>query len=667
MRPAQKRFLYALLSAGLLSAQPTVAPSGEPTEPNRGDDLSGYNILQSFELGYRWNNVDGDNGMYRSTVNFGRGVRLLSSSLSVQSKEGHGRLFDQILLNTEGLGGDPYQSAILRIEKNRVYRYDFTWRSDAYYNPGLTIAGGEHFMDTTRNLQDQDLTLFPQSWMRFFLGYARDTQSGPALSTMQLFDGSGDEYPLFSNQRIQQNEYRLGGEVRLLGFRLNVLHAWEDFKQDGEQFITGVEPGNNPNDLNRLNSYVSTMPYHGTSPYWRVGLFREGKKYWAMNGRFTYVAGNRGFIQNETAAGFNPVGAATLLQTSTYGNAQRPAATGNLLFSLFPANMVTVTNETSVYNIRMSGSSYFEQYTNGSPITPILFFNYLGIRTISNTTDIQVRPKSWFSVHAGYTYDDRRIASAADANLITTGLQLIPPIDQSNVLHAGTLGFRLKPSKSITLSFDGDLGHANKPIYPISDKDYHALRARAEYKHKQFRLSGYARSDYNTNSISLSSFASHSRQYGADVSWVPKDWFALDAGYSKLHLDTLGGLSYFIDNALVTGTDSYYVSNLHTGTLAAHFTVRKRADLSIGYSHIQDLGDGRATPLGSGAYASNPSFLAAQTFPLRFVSPQARLSIRLTNRLRWNAGYQYYGYREDFSSLQDYLANTGYSSVSWSF
>ena len=56
-------------------------------------------------------------------------------------------------------------------------------------------------MDTVRRLQDHDLTLFPQSNVRFFLGYSRDTRSGPTLSTIQLFDSRGDEYPLFSQRQ----------------------------------------------------------------------------------------------------------------------------------------------------------------------------------------------------------------------------------------------------------------------------------------------------------------------------------------------------------------------------------------------------------------------------------------------------------------------------------
>jgi hypothetical protein len=69
----------------------------------------------------------------------------------------------------------------------------------------------------------------------------------------------------------------------------------------------------------------------------------------------------------------------------------------------------------------------------------------------------------------------------------------------------------------------------------------------------------------------------------------------------------------------------------------------------------------------TGALGIPAQFLAAQTFPLQFESPQARLSIRINRLIRWNAGYQYYGYREQFSALQNFRANTGYTSLAWAF
>jgi hypothetical protein len=52
---------------------------------------------------------------------------------------------------------------------------------------------------------------------------------------------------------------------------------------------------------------------------------------------------------------------------------------------------------------------------------------------------------------------------------------------------------------------------------------------------------------------------------------------------------------------------------------------------------------------------------------LSFRSPSARFSYRLTDKLRWNVGYQYYGYNERVFNSLDYRAHTGYSSLLWSF
>ena len=77
-------------------------------------------ITNTFEFGYRWSLVGGDDGQYRSTVNYRNGPRLLGSSLSIDSKDGHGHYFDQILLNTMGLGNDPYEFVSLRVQKNQL-------------------------------------------------------------------------------------------------------------------------------------------------------------------------------------------------------------------------------------------------------------------------------------------------------------------------------------------------------------------------------------------------------------------------------------------------------------------------------------------------------------------------------------------------------------------
>jgi hypothetical protein len=229
----------------------------------------------------------------------------------------------------------------------------------------------------------------------------------------------------------------------------------------------------------------------------------------------------------------------------------------------------------------------------------------------------------------------------------------------------------------LTINLDGEVARANHPLTPISDKNYHAINGRVEYRVKRLQLSTTYRQVYNLNPpLSFSNFSSHSRQYSANASWAPKNWFSVDASYTKLHLDTLDGLAFFAGpigsrSTLQTGDSSVYVSNIHGANLGVRFGIKKRADLWVGYSITKDTGDGRATAvpvtLGDPILALLSS---VQTFPLTYQSPLARLSIKITPKLRWNAAYQFYGYGEQFHILgydQNYHAHTGYTSVLWSF
>src|ERR1035441_9546300 len=97
----QTRFWIFLAVGGSLWAQQVVAPTLETLGTPRGEDHGIYNVTNSFETGYRFSLVGGDLGEYRSDVNYRNGLRLLASCVSIDSKDGHGHYFDQILLNTD--------------------------------------------------------------------------------------------------------------------------------------------------------------------------------------------------------------------------------------------------------------------------------------------------------------------------------------------------------------------------------------------------------------------------------------------------------------------------------------------------------------------------------------------------------------------------------------
>jgi hypothetical protein len=658
---------------GALQAQQVVAPTPDQVGSPRGDTWDNYNLTQSFETGYRFHLVGGDAGEYRSDTNYGNGLRLLGSSFAMESKDGHGRYFDEILLNTSGLGNDPYESVMFRVQKNGLYRYDMTWRLSDYFNPGLTVAGGEHLENTSRRLQDHDLTLLPQGHIQFHLGYSRNTEDGPALSTAQEFNTLGSAYPVFTDVRRQWNEYRLGADLEFGGFKLTLLRRWDFFKDDTPVTSDGVVASGTPNDLTVVQQFNRSQPIHGSSPGW-LGNLHTRRKLWGMNARITYVSGRNDFALDESAQGIGASGLGVNRQILVGGDASRPALAGDYSVSLFPSDRLTFVDNTSVSNSRIDGQSSYTEYLNGTTPGGTVYFRSLGILTITNSADLNYRASGWIGFYGGYHYADRQVNTIEGFSLLA--FQNASGSDYyqvSNQMQSGDVGVRIRPWKPLTINLEGELGRTNNPLTTVSDKNFQTLSGRAQYRVKKVQLSAAYRESYDFNS-SFSLFSSHDRSYSASAVWTPKDWFSLDASYNKLHSDGSSFLAFFAGanrSTLQADYRSIYVSNIHSANLGVRLAIRRRADVYVGYSITKDVGDGRATAAPVGVTDPIQALLdSVETFPLTYQSPLARVSVRLTPKMRWNAGYQFYDYMETFGLLgyyQNFHAHTGFTSVLWSF
>lgn len=662
-------FIFVITSAALVMAQETVALSKERVGKANGEDFGDYNITQSWEFGWRFRSVGGNEGKYRSDVNFGNGIRLLGGRFSMNSRNGNGKFFDELTFSSQGLGNDPYQFSSLRIAKNRWYTYDMIWRENAYYNPALPISFGQHLMDTSRKMQDHDFTLFPTSKVRFFVGFSRVLQDGPGLSTVRLFDTPPNEYPLFMNIHRRQNQYRFGNEFRVFGIRLNWMYSLDQFKESSPLGITQPTTGNPfAEDPTLLQQFNRTDAWKGDTPAWRVHLFREHSKFWALNGRFVWSSGTRNFAVDENAFGTDRFGAKNN-QIVVGGDARRPSTVANLTLSIFPLENLTLTNHTAYYNTKIEGNAVYQQLENSTALLNSINFQFLGMRDFTNTTDLNWQISRIFQVHGGYQFAERTVRSKEFTEV--SGFPNTIEGSQRNELNAGVFGFRIQPLQRLSIGVDAEIGRQDRPFFPTSDKNYQGFSGRVLWKQKSFSLSATSKVFDNINSTSLTSFRAQTRNHSIGGSWTPRDWFSIDAGYSKLHTNTNTGLFYFVAAEPITGDRSIYVSNLHNAHVTAHFSIRQWADFFIGYTRSQDTGDGRllldTLPPGAPEAGQIAPFRAVQTFPMTFESPLARFSVRLHEKVRLNIGYQYYRYREDFLVLQNYRAHTGYTSVLWTF
>ena len=216
--PATLIFMAALVFAPVSFAQGT---------DDKGIDSGNYNIHQSIEFGYRGNWVNGNQDTYNTFVHLAEGVRLLDFTLDMRSLDHNGLLFDSLNFSNFGYGGDPIDVTRLRIQKNKIYDFRMQFRRDRNFwdwpylaNPLNSatstvvnpIPVSPHTLDLVRRMQDYDLTLFPQSRLRFRLGYSRNVDEGPAFTTL---DG-GTEPLLSQNFRVTTNQYHAGVDYRVL-------------------------------------------------------------------------------------------------------------------------------------------------------------------------------------------------------------------------------------------------------------------------------------------------------------------------------------------------------------------------------------------------------------------------------------------------------------------
>jgi hypothetical protein len=200
------------------------AQSGSAETP--GIDSGNYNIQQSVEAGYRTASINGNIDTYDTFVNLGSGFRLFDSTLDMRSKDHNGFLFDDLSFSNFGYGGDPNDVTRLRIGKNKVYDFRVLFRRDKNFwdynllanplnpsisTPVLAIAPSPHGLDMVRRMQDYNLTLLPQSRVKFRLGFSHDRDEGPGFFTT---DG-GTISQFNQTYSYTTNSYRAGVDFRI--------------------------------------------------------------------------------------------------------------------------------------------------------------------------------------------------------------------------------------------------------------------------------------------------------------------------------------------------------------------------------------------------------------------------------------------------------------------
>jgi hypothetical protein len=352
--------VFAGICLLLLLRAPTIrAQQGDEQE---GIEQGSYKVKQSIEFGGRVTSISGDLQTYNTFVNLHDGPRLFGFTTEMNSLNQRGTFFDRFYFNNFGYGGDPINVSSLRLSKNRWYSFSAQFRKDqnfwdysllanpmnpstpipnapAGFNPianappnvvnSPVIGTSPHTYNTRRKMGDYNLVLRPDSNVRFRLGYMRNTNEGPAFSSIH----EGTDQFLFENYKTTVNTYRFGVDIRLLP-RTNISYdqTWTYYKGDNgqsdnnqifpvtaTQFVDLGVPFNvsasqpcggtfltsgfvNP-ICNAFFSYFNHAPTRTSTPTEQLSIQSNYWKDWDVSARLTYSSGDTDANYNQANFG----------------------------------------------------------------------------------------------------------------------------------------------------------------------------------------------------------------------------------------------------------------------------------------------------------------------------------------------------------------------------
>ena len=681
------------------------------------DKMGDYMVIGSLEFGYRGLSVGGDQNKFQSDLNYKAGPRLFDTSYLMRSQEGEGGLFDTLLVTSTGWGADPQGTFRINAEKPKWYRFDGTYRRFKYYrflnsfaNPNWVFSPatfsvapkvftGEHGTDTRMQVGDFDVTILPKNEkIRFNVGYSPERYDGPAFTNYHI---GGNEFNFLNNARSRANDYRVGADGKLGPIDFSFLQGFRRFRDDS--FINQATPPINLNPAAAsLTSYHRDEPSRGSVDFTRFSVHTLVANKLDITGRIIYSKAKSDFTFVENFAGRNfnprvtgwpptpPAATPNILNAGQYnitGHSERPNTVGDVGLTWFATDKLRISNTFRVEDFNIDGTAVFGDFfsiTRGSGATlrtdtfsssNLDATRRTDYRKYQNTFEGDYQFNNRYAIHLGYRYGNRKIEESFEGFNLGSNGSLSPPArtsefeSEENHTHAVIGGFKARPANNWTLYFDGEHGTADNVFTRIGNYDYTNIRAKSRYSPTQrlsLNVAFISRNNSNPSEIagvSIEDFgvSVKSRTFTSSIDWTANSRLSFNTGYNFNWVNSNAVVDYFFNSIRhPLGHSLYYVRN-HYVFFDTVAQLHPRVSLFASYRINKDMGQGDrlADPTG------NPGFLIA-SYPMSFQSPEARLAIKLTRRIDWNVGYQYYNYNE--STLvgprpENYHAHLPYTSL----
>jgi hypothetical protein len=570
------------------SPAPTATPA--PAEPE-GKIYAGYQIHSSIELGYRSTDVIGSGDMFDTLVNLQTGPRVLDQSLTMQSVDHQGLLFDNLYLNSVGWGGDPNNYLRLRADKNKWYNLQSSFRRDQYFSdydllanplnpststPSIPILNSPHSFDTTRRMSDVDLTLLPQSVVSFRLGYSHNNMTGPSYSSIH----EGTEASLLQNWNTTMNSYRLGVDFRIAPRTvLSYDQFFDYYKGDtdyqlnpiNEALLPGTpaspvslglsfdtvnkEPCAVPTGQSSLivggtltnvvcsaySSYARNQRIRTSTPTERISLRSNYFRKLEVAGSFSYSSAASSTPLDESFGGLITRTNTLAFTGSGTAAANRISDVADLGATLHLTRHLRLIEKFYFWAYRIPQNGNFNELDYSCAVPPCTLLSTPLTTPVATPTIIQSSfNQTWTRNQTELAWDFSKKAGARvgyrygdrEFNHFNDYL----PGDEDHFVgleKTALLGIWARPTHTLRLNFDLEHTNVNGVFVRLSPRKEARYRFQTTYTPRSWATLGGSINILNrSNADAQTQYVGHNQNYGLTASLAPRERFGIDLAYN---------------------------------------------------------------------------------------------------------------------------------------
>jgi hypothetical protein len=459
MRRIQALVLVAFLVLVLAQALPLAAQ-------DKDSNFSG-----TFQFGYRAVDTN-ENALgynkYKEHINLASGVRLFNLSLTYKASEALKKYFDRIDLNVVNLGGDPFESFSLNIQKFGTYKFRFDRRKTDYFYADMQTIGGGVFYDARRldftRIQDSgefNVTLGPH--LNVFLNFDRYTKEGQNTTA---YETNQVEYSLVQPVSEKMTETGFGLDLHVPRYSLLFEERYQKYTSDNSTYLpANVEtvPG-----VADLDSFLQNLPYDFKT---NVSTFRFTARPFdnlLLKGSARLSNQKTNISYTEEAAGVDYLSAGFQYQLAGQGNFTRTMNLYDLDLNYLIFSKLAVVGAFRYDTFAQSGSFML----TGAPELQDFGFKTRGIEA---GLQYEFTPK--FVLTLGYRNEQRKL----------TNLETATGADQTT--RNGLFGNLKWDLKNLHVTADFQHGRYEDPFTLISPTSFDRFRTTARWQLNKFNLS----------------------------------------------------------------------------------------------------------------------------------------------------------------------------------